>query len=103
MLAALQDQGVSTAKLYMGRAAHYLGGLILNTAVRGGGGLVQTLRNSYSLTDLSQGLEWSRGRFTDLSEESGELLLSLSVELDLESLQILSDLAKLLFILLRFA
>ena len=72
MLEALQDQGVSTAKLYMARAAHYLGGLIVNTAVRGGGGLVQTLRNSYSLTDLSQGLEWSRGRFTDLTEESGE-------------------------------
>ena len=31
---------------------------------------VQSLRNSYSLTDLSQSLEWSRGRFTDISEES---------------------------------
>ena len=30
---------------------------------------VQSLRNSYSLTDLSQSLEWSRGRFTDLTEE----------------------------------
>ena len=72
MLEALQEQGVSTAKLYLARAAQYLGGLIVNTAVRSGGGLVQSLRNSYSLTDLTQSLEWSRGRFTDLSEESGE-------------------------------
>ena len=27
------------------------------------------MRNSYSLTDLSQSLEWSRGRFTDLTDE----------------------------------
>ena len=72
MLEALQEQGVSTAKLYMARAAQYLGGVIVNTAVRSGGGLVQSLRNSYSLTDLTQSLEWSRGRFTDLTEESGE-------------------------------
>ena len=72
MLEALQEQGVSTAKLYLGRAAHYLGGLIVNTAVKSGGGLVQSLRNSYSLTDLTQSLEWSRGRFTDLTEEPGE-------------------------------
>ena len=72
MLETLQEQGVSTAKLYLGRAAHYLGGLIVNTAVKSGGGLVQSLRNSYSLTDLTQSLEWSRGRFTDLTEESGE-------------------------------
>ena len=30
---------------------------------------MNSLRNSYSLTDLSQSLEWSRGRFTDLTEE----------------------------------
>ena len=72
MLETLQEQGVSTAKLYLGRAAHYLGGLIVNTAVKSGGGLVQSLRNSYSLTDLTQSLEWSRGRFTDLTEEPGE-------------------------------
>ena len=69
MLEQVQEQGVDTAKVYLTRAAQWLGGMIISTAVRGGGGLVQSLRNSYSLTDLSQSLEWSRGRFTDLTEE----------------------------------
>ena len=69
MLEQVQEQGVDTARVYLTRAAQWLGGMIISTAVRGGGGLVQSLRNSYSLTDLSQSLEWSRGRFTDLTEE----------------------------------
>ena len=85
-LMQVQEQGVETAKVYLRRAAQWLGGVIVTTAVRGGGGLgtdnklfsthcdkiyspVNSLRNSYSLTDLSQSLEWSRGRFTDLTEE----------------------------------
>ena len=69
MLEQVQEQGVDTAKVYLSRAAGWLGGLIISTAVRGGTQLGATLRNSYSLTDLSQSLEWSRGRFTDISEE----------------------------------
>ena len=69
MLEQVQEQGVDTAKVYLSRAAGWLGGLIIKTAVRGGTQLGATLRNSYSLTDLSQSLEWSRGRFTDISEE----------------------------------
>ena len=35
----VQEQGVETAKVYLRRAAQWLGGVIVTTAVRGGGGL----------------------------------------------------------------
>ena len=68
MLAAVQERGYATAKVWLREGAAWLGGALLQGAVRGGGGLVQSIRASYSLTDLSQSLEWSRGRFTDLGE-----------------------------------
>ena len=68
MLAAVQERGYATAKVWLRQGATWLGGALLQGAVRGGGGLVQSIRASYSLTDLSQSLEWSRGRFTDLGE-----------------------------------
>ena len=39
MLEQVQEQGISTAKVYISRAARWLGGLIITTAVRGGGGI----------------------------------------------------------------
>jgi len=69
LLEHLQEQGVETAKAYITRGAQMMGGFIVSTAVRSGGNIVQSLKNSYSMTDLSQSLEWSKGRFTDLTEE----------------------------------
>ena len=38
---------------------------------QGGGGLVQQLRRSYSLTDLTE-RDWAQDRFTDVTEEIEE-------------------------------
>ena len=39
MLDQIQEKGADTAKVYIARAAQCLGGFIITTAVRGGGGL----------------------------------------------------------------
>ena len=39
MLEHIQEQGVETAKTYITRAAQWLAGLVISTAVRGGGNL----------------------------------------------------------------
>jgi len=52
MILRLQEQGYNTVTKLAVKAFNYASNMVMQTAIRGGGGLVHQLRKSYSLTDL---------------------------------------------------
>merc|ERR1719323_1339119 len=52
MIQRLQEQGYNTVTKLAVQAFNYVSNVVMQTAIRGGGGLVHQLRKSYSLTDL---------------------------------------------------
>eukprot|EP00092_Neocalanus_flemingeri_P051267 GFUD01059574.1.p1 GENE.GFUD01059574.1~~GFUD01059574.1.p1 ORF type:complete len:332 (+),score=121.93 GFUD01059574.1:177-1172(+) len=71
VLERVKEQGYNTVRAWIHQGVQWLGGMIVTTAIRGGGGLVQQLRRSYSLTDLTE-RDWREereDRFTDVTEE----------------------------------
>merc|ERR1712213_103813 len=51
MILRLQEQGYNTVTKLAVKAFNYASNMVMQTAIRGGGGLVHQLRKSYSLTD----------------------------------------------------
>merc|ERR1719412_2311756 len=52
LILKLQEQGYNTVTKLAVKAFNYVSNVVMQTAIRGGGGLVHQLRKSYSLTDL---------------------------------------------------
>merc|ERR1719412_278833 len=57
MMLRLQEQGYRSLTQFGGRAFTYLSNFVMQTAIRGGGGLVTQLKKSYSLADLGSTTE----------------------------------------------
>jgi len=53
MILKLQEQGYNTVTKLAVKAFNNVSNIVMQTAIRGGGGLVHQLRKSYSLTDLN--------------------------------------------------
>jgi len=68
-LETLREQGYYTVRGWVQTGITWLGGALINTAIKGGGGLMYQLRRSYSMTDFLE-TEW-RGeeRFTDVTDQ----------------------------------
>jgi len=52
MILRMQEQGYNTVTKLAVKGFNYASNMVMQTAIRGGGGLVHQLRKSYSLTDL---------------------------------------------------
>jgi len=68
VLEKVQEQGYNTGKTWIQKGVQWLGGMLITTAIKGGGGLVQQLRRSYSITDMSDRY-WGQDRFTDVTDQ----------------------------------
>jgi len=68
VLQRVKEQGTNTAMTWIHQGVQWLGGAIVRGAVKGGGGLMQQLKRSYSLTDLGE-QQFDQHRFTDVTEE----------------------------------
>merc|ERR1719397_1158932 len=68
VLQRVKEQGTNTAMTWIHQGVQWLGGVIVRGAVKGGGGLMQQLKRSYSLTDLGE-QQFDQHRFTDVTEE----------------------------------
>jgi len=72
VLGRIKEQGYNTVVSWIQKGVKYVGGLMVTTAIKGGGGLITQLKKSYSLTDLSdQNKNKGGSRFTDITEEEG--------------------------------
>jgi len=69
VLQRVKEQGTNTAMTWIHQGVQWLGGVIVRGAVKGGGGLMQQLKRSYSLTDLGEPQQFDQHRFTDVTEE----------------------------------
>eukprot|EP00092_Neocalanus_flemingeri_P040063 GFUD01043636.1.p1 GENE.GFUD01043636.1~~GFUD01043636.1.p1 ORF type:complete len:564 (+),score=181.50 GFUD01043636.1:27-1718(+) len=71
VLERVKEQGYNTVQAWVHQGVQWMGGMLVTTAIRGGGGLVQQLKRSCSLTDLTE-RDWREereDRFTDVTEE----------------------------------
>jgi len=68
VLEKVQEQGYNTGKTWIQKGVQWLGGMLITTAIRGGGGLVQQLRRSYSIMDMRD-RDWGQDRFTDVTDQ----------------------------------
>jgi len=69
VLGRVQAQGYNTALNWINRGVRWVIDTTMNTAIKGGGGIVHQLKKSYSLAELRDSRETSQQRFMDMNDE----------------------------------